>query len=286
MAGKGYRQPGSAFKPFNYAIGIDDRRITAGSMIMDSATDFGGGFSPANADRLERGPVRVRTALQFSLNIPSVKVGAINGTDHVFAKAREFGMGFQTETTNAGLSLALGVQEVRPVDLVSAYGALANGGKAIGHTTILSIKDAAGRGRRPIRTCRPAGAQVVSPQAAYIVTDILAGNTVRSVNPFWGKFAISGPGWTPAGDAQDGHEHRRQGPQRLRLHRATDARWPGGRGLCAGRRRLERQQRQHAGLDPVRSALLDRRDDLRLAGLHERGHRRVARDQLRPARTV
>ena len=77
-------------------------RITAGSMIMDSATDFGGGYTPNDADLLERGPVRVRNALQFSLNIPSVKVGAINGTDHVFAKAKEFGMEFQTDTPSAG----------------------------------------------------------------------------------------------------------------------------------------------------------------------------------------
>ena len=40
----------------------------------------------------------------------------------------------------------------------------------------------------------PAGKQAVSPQAAFIVTDILAGNTNPSVNPFWGKFAIDGPG--------------------------------------------------------------------------------------------
>ncbi len=39
----------------------------------------------------------------------------------------------------------------------------------------------------------PAGKQVISPQAAFIVTDILAGNTNPSVNPFWGKFAITGP---------------------------------------------------------------------------------------------
>ena len=47
---------------------------------------------PNDADNLERGPVRVRNALQFSLNIPSVKAMAINGPDHVFAKAQEFGM--------------------------------------------------------------------------------------------------------------------------------------------------------------------------------------------------
>ena len=70
----------------------------------------------------------------------------------------------------------------------------------------------------------PAAKQVVSPQAACIVTDILAGNTNKNVNPFWGKFAINGPRRPPAGDAQDRHEQRRQGPQRLRLHRPADAR--------------------------------------------------------------
>ena len=192
VVGQGYRQPGSAFKPFNYAVGISDRTITAGTMLMDVATDFGGGYTPSDADRLERGPVRVRNALQFSLNIPAVKALALNGTDHVFAKAQEFGMDFQGPRT-AELALALGVQEVRPVDLVTAYGTLANGGKAIGHTTILTIKGTSGKDVVDPYV-PPAGSQVVSPQAAFIVTDILAGNTNKSINPFWGKFAVSGPG--------------------------------------------------------------------------------------------
>ena len=160
-------------------------------MLMDVGTDFGGGYTPSDADHLERGPVRVRNALQFSLNIPAVKAMGINGADHVYAKAQEFGMEFKGERT-AELALALGVQEVRPVDLVTAYGTLANGGKAIGHTTILTIKDAAGKDVVDPYV-PPAGKQVVSPQAAYIVTDILAGNTNTNINPFWGKFAITGP---------------------------------------------------------------------------------------------
>jgi peptidoglycan glycosyltransferase len=192
VVGKGFRQPGSAFKPFNYVTGIDDHAITAGTMFMDVATDFGAGYSPSDADLLERGPVRVRSALQFSLNIPSVKAMAVNTPDHVFARAREFGMTFQTDRTEAGLALALGVQEVRPVDLVTAYGTLANDGRAIGHTTILNIQDRDGKDVvDPYQP--PAGTQVVSPQAAYIVTDILSGNTDKNVNPFWGKFAIDGP---------------------------------------------------------------------------------------------
>jgi len=191
VVGKGYRQPGSAFKPFNYAVGIDDRTITAGTMLMDVGTDFGAGYAPNDADHLERGPVRVRNALQFSLNIPAVKALALNKPSHVFEKAQEFGMQFQGPRT-AELALALGVQEVRPVDLVTAYGTLANSGRVIPHTTILAIKDTNGKDVQPPYQ-PPAGKQVVSPQAAFIVTDILAGNTNPAVNPFWGKFAITGP---------------------------------------------------------------------------------------------
>jgi membrane peptidoglycan carboxypeptidase len=189
VVGSGYRQPGSAFKPFNYLTAIDDGKLRASTMLMDASTDFGGGYSPADADNLERGPVRVRTALQFSLNIPSVKTMQINTPERVFARAQEFGMQFKTQTTQAGLSLALGVQEVRPVDLVTAYGTLANGGTYIAHTTILSIKNTAGTDVVPAYK-PPAGAKVATPQAAYIVTDILAGNTNPKINPFWGKFEI------------------------------------------------------------------------------------------------
>ncbi|MBA2372767.1 MAG: transglycosylase domain-containing protein [Chloroflexi bacterium] len=192
VVGKGFRQPGSAFKPFNYAIGIDGRQFTAGTVFMDSGTDFGGGYTPNDADRLERGPVPLRQALQFSLNIPSVKAMALNGPEAVFGRAQEFGMTFRGEPSRAGLTLALGVQETPPVDLVTAYGTLANGGRNIGHTTILKVQDRAGADiLEPYAP--PEGTQVISPQAAYIVTDVLAGNTNRTINPFWGQFAIRGP---------------------------------------------------------------------------------------------
>ncbi len=189
VVGQGFRQPGSAFKPFNYAVGIDERTFTAGTMLMDVGTDFGGDYTPNNADNLERGPVRVRNALQFSLNIPSVKAMAANDPVHVFDRAKDFGMTFQSDTTDAGLALALGVAETRPVDLVTAYATLANGGRRIGHTTILTVKDAQGKDVLDPYV-PPVAVQVVSPQAAFIVTDILRENTVRSINPFWGKFQI------------------------------------------------------------------------------------------------
>jgi penicillin-binding protein 1A len=191
VVGSGFRQPGSAFKPFNYLTGIDDKKLTAATMLMDVSTDFGGNYTPADADRLERGPVRVRNALQFSLNIPAVKAAQINGVDHLFQRAQDFGMVFQTASAG-GPSIALGVEEVRPVDLITAYGTLANGGNKIGHTTILSVTDSSGKS--VISFSQPTGSQVASPQAAYIVTNILEGNTDPNVNPFWGKFEITGPG--------------------------------------------------------------------------------------------
>ena len=253
VVGKGYRQPGSAFKPFNYAVGIDDKAITAGTMLMDVGTDFGGGYTPNDADHLERGPVRVRNALQFSLNIPAVKTMGINGVDHVYAKAQEFGMQFKGERT-AELALALGVQEVRPVDMVTAYGTLANGGKAIGHTSILTIKDATGKDVVDPYV-PPEGKQVVSPQAAYIVTDILAGNTNKNINPFWGKFAITGPdGRRPAtlktgtnNDAKDLNAYGYIAPP------TEDGRDDGR--LCPRGRRLERQLGQQPRLDRAANPL-------------------------------
>ena len=56
----GWRQPGSAIKPIDYLIGIDDKTLTASTMFMDVTTNFGGGFIPTQADKLERGPVRLR----------------------------------------------------------------------------------------------------------------------------------------------------------------------------------------------------------------------------------
>ena len=246
---------------------------------MDVGTDFGGGYTPSDADNLERGPVRVRNALQFSLNIPAVKTMAHQRPDHVFAKAQEFGMEFQGDRT-AELALALGVQEVRPVDLVTAYGTLANGGKAIGHTTILTIKDATGKDVVDPYV-PPAGKQVVSPQAAYIVTDILAGNTNKNVNPFWGKFAINGPdGRRPAtlktgtnNDAKDLNAYGYIAPP------TEDGRDDGAYALAVGvwNGNSDNSLVSTAG----QAALLDRRLDVRLAGLPERGDREVAGDELR-----
>src|SRR6188508_2559735 len=74
-AGDGSRQPGSAFKPILYAAAFDSRKLTPGSLLLDVTTMFNRGedWAPRDADQLERGPVLVRKALQYSLNIPAIR---------------------------------------------------------------------------------------------------------------------------------------------------------------------------------------------------------------------
>ena len=194
VIGNGWRQPGSAFKPFNYVTGIDDRRMTAATMFMDVTTRFPGGngqsYLPKNADLLERGPLRLRQALNFSLNIPAVKALSRNGVDHVFEKAQQFGFHFQGEQPRAGLSLTLGTEVVHWVDLATAYGTLANSGRYVDNKRILRVTDSAGTDLLPTAAPDAVGTPVVTPQAAYIVSDILAGNTDPDQNPFWGVFKL------------------------------------------------------------------------------------------------
>ncbi len=189
----GWRQPGSAIKPVDYLIGIDDGILTASTMFMDVTTDFGGGFTPTQADKLERGPVRLRSALQFSLNIPAIKAGMMVGLDHLFERTKEFGLTYPS-TAIPVKSMGIGTLEVHPIDLLGAYGTAANGGVRMPRQTILSVMDSNGRIVWPLKDDKPKGEQVTSKQAAYIITDIMAGNTVMKTNPFWGKWAIKDHG--------------------------------------------------------------------------------------------
>jgi len=187
----GWRQPGSAIKPVNYVIGIDDKTFTAATMFMDVVTNFGGRYTPTQADGLERGPVRLRSALQFSLNIPAIKAGLENGLDHFYQRSKDFGLTFPAGVGPV-VSMGIGTLEVHPIDLLSAYGAIADQGTLMPRTMILSVTDARGNPVYPAPDAAPVtGKHVVSAQAAYIITDILAGNTDPKVNPYWGKWAIT-----------------------------------------------------------------------------------------------
>ncbi len=187
---QGFRQPGSAIKPVNYAIGLEDRTMTASTMFMDVVTDFGKQYTPTQADGLERGPVRLRSALQFSLNIPAIKAGLINGLDHFFTRSKDFGLEYEPRTVPV-VSMSIGTLEVRPMDLLRAYGAIADGGVLMPRLVIREIVDADGERIWPIAAAPVRGERVISEQAAYIVTDILAGNTNTKINPYWAEWRVT-----------------------------------------------------------------------------------------------
>jgi membrane peptidoglycan carboxypeptidase len=185
----GWRQPGSSFKPINYIVGLQDKTLTAASLFMDVATNFGN-YTPHDADNYERGPVRLREALQYSLNIPAVKAASINGVEHLLDRAQDFGIHFQPNT-DPGLSIGVGTAEVHPADLISAYGSIADGGTLVGRSMIISVRDAKGAivwsaTDHPTATTHPA-----TPQAAYVMTDILKGNTDPSQNNWWSQYKLA-----------------------------------------------------------------------------------------------
>ncbi|HEX6867328.1 MAG TPA: transglycosylase domain-containing protein, partial [Candidatus Limnocylindrales bacterium] len=187
-AGDGARQPGSAFKPIIYASAFDSRRLTPGSLLLDVTTEFNRreDWAPRDADQLERGPVLVRKALQYSLNIPAIRALQRVGSDRVEKTAEALGlrfMGGREAFMQAGLAGALGTVEVRPLDLTSAFGAIANRGVRVPPRMILEIRGP--DGSVVWKAPEPEGVPAISPQAAYLVTDILAGNTDKRQNPIW-----------------------------------------------------------------------------------------------------
>jgi membrane peptidoglycan carboxypeptidase len=190
----GFRQPGSSIKPIDYSIGIDDKTMTASTVFMDVVTNFAGSGQPAylptQADHVERGPVRLREALEFSLNIPAIKAGFINGLDHQLQRTKDFGLVYPANTY-AVPSESIGTLLVHPIDMISAYGVIADGGVLMPRHTILKVVGPNGEQVWPQPGVSLAGKRVISKQTAYIITDILAGNTITSVNPFWAKWRIT-----------------------------------------------------------------------------------------------
>jgi penicillin-binding protein 1C len=99
-------------------------------MIADRPTDFDG-YQPQNFDGLFRGELRVRTALQHSLNIPAVAVTQRLGPYHLIAGLRRAGAAPQVPGGAPGLAVALGGVGLTLHDLMALYAAMGNGGVAV-----------------------------------------------------------------------------------------------------------------------------------------------------------
>src|SRR5438046_2367496 len=136
--------------------------------IAPNAPNYGGGYTPTDSDNAERGPLRMREAIQLSLNIPAIKAAIELTPGHVYDEARKFGITFVQRKQDAGPAIAIGTLNLHYADLISAFGAIANGGKLMPRTAIVTVTDAAGKAVYPIpRAAKAAGKQGASPTAAH-----------------------------------------------------------------------------------------------------------------------
>lgn len=169
------RQPGSAFKPFVYLAAIESG-MTPSSMIEDSPISFGS-WSPMNYDHKFRGSVSLRTALENSLNVPTVKLANQTGVDKPLYYAQQMGIStlvLQGSTNDRNLAMSLGglTRGVTPLEIASAYGVFANQGIHVEPTAIIKVVD---RNGKILEQYTPKEKAVVNERSAYILTDMLRG---------------------------------------------------------------------------------------------------------------
>ncbi len=122
------RSPGSALKPFLYAAAFEDERLAPDSIVDDAPTDFDG-WRPRNIDRRHLGQMPAEEALRTSRNLPALLIARDLGAPRLQHVLRSVGLPITaSDIDRAGLSIAVGGVEVRPVDLAEAYATLARGG--------------------------------------------------------------------------------------------------------------------------------------------------------------
>lgn len=179
------RQPGSSIKPVTYLTGLK-KNYTPAYMFMDVPTEFPGEsvqkpYKPVNYDGNYRGAVQMRFALGSSLNVPAVKMLALVGIEEMLQTA--YDLGFVTleptkENMNRfGLAVTLGGGEVRLIDMVPAYAALANGGTKTEAVSILEVLDRNGNKLYEHKSVK--GKQVVDPGHAFLINHMLSDNNAR-----------------------------------------------------------------------------------------------------------
>ena len=174
------RQPGSAFKPFIYVTAlangvpptkmIDDAPVEY--FVPDATPEFQH-WKPKNYDEKFRGPVTMRYALENSINIPAIKTIAEVGAGRVIEYARRMGI---KSPLQPNLSLALGSNDVTPLEMTSAYGTLAGLGV---RTEPIPIKKIQTRSGQVLEEHEPRPELALSADIAYVMTDLLKGVIAR-----------------------------------------------------------------------------------------------------------
>ncbi len=192
------RQAGSTLKPFLYQLAVEQRILTAASLLDDSPVNLEtprGLYVPQNYDHEFKGLVSVRSSLAGSLNIPAVRTLMLLGPESFLARLRRLGFdGITEEADFYGYALALGATEVSLWELTNAYRSLALG--TLRPTPLQLTLAPCGAESCSRSAATPARADDTPAQvtraAAFIVSDILADRGSRS-----GTFGLENPLATP-----------------------------------------------------------------------------------------
>lgn len=192
------RQPGSSIKPVTYALALE-RGYTAASTIVDAplTIQLGGGqtYKPVNYDGKFHGAVTLRSALANSYNIPAVKLVKEVGPDNMVTLGNNMGLKNWQVDDSYGYSVTLGGKEVRLLDLTNVFATFARGGEYLPTTPFISIRDANGFDIYSADEAKPE--QVLSPESAYIISNILSDNNARTP-AFGSQSQLVTPGHTVA----------------------------------------------------------------------------------------
>ena len=193
------RQPGSTFKPFVYAAAVEDG-MSPVRLFMDAPKEFvydrNKTYRPANyGGGYSMGEVTMRTGLVKSLNVVTVDVALQTGLARISNLAAAFGL----PKPERYPALALGTEEVTPLQLAAAYAAFVNEGRRVDPRVITSVDEPPAVHALPRATN-----QVVSPTTAYTITNMLAGvierGTARKARGALPGMAIAGK----TGTSRDG----------------------------------------------------------------------------------
>jgi penicillin-binding protein 1C len=173
------RQPGSTLKPFTYGLALKNG-YTAATILPDIETHIkqnNGDFYISNYDKSFHGPVRLRTALACSYNIPAVRILEDIGPDLLLKKLHSAGIkSLSHSSDHYGLGLTLGNGEVTLLELTHAYTALARQGR---HRPLHFIQN---------HTNDIEQESIFTPSVCFILTNILSDSYARSP-----AFGLSSP---------------------------------------------------------------------------------------------
>ncbi len=164
------RQPGSAFKPFVYTAAIDNGYSPADEFLNQpfvEINDDGTRWTPHNYDNTVSGYMSLREGLRRSKNLVSIRLIREITPKLVAGYAQRMGI---TSHIRPVSSLALGTSEVRPIELVAAYGVFSNNGVHVKPIAITRIEDKTGN---VIYVNRTIGREVLSPETTQIMNSML-----------------------------------------------------------------------------------------------------------------